>query len=274
MNNAFGPRDVSRLLMLLGEAAPLRTAFATALPRLYPNGPTVNEVLAAGWLFPCEGERLREPVLTTAELAARSDFEGITVLPLPQSPGPRLSYCDGPIFNTTPRPGPVSVATLYRIITDPPPRLKALSDQVRAEYEAHGPSTRYDQLKRRLDYFTAGGIFTTRADNNVLLESGLLVADFDKMEGGAAQAKDQLLTDTALSPAVILVFFSPSGDGLKVVIVADPRHSRATNYERIDQHLRRRYAWGTKLDSKTADLSRACFVCHDPHAYLNPAFAA
>ena len=274
MSNLFGPRDVSRLLMRLGEAAPLRMDFATALKRLYESGPMVDEIVAAGWLVPCEGDRLREPLVTNVELEAGCDFDRITMLPLPQSRGPRLSYFDGPVSNIVPRPAPVSVAALHRIVTDPPKRLKDLSLLVRTEYQTHGKSKEYDQLKKRLDYFTAGGIFTVRADKNVLLESGLLVADFDKMEGGAAQAKQQILTDTGLSPAVVLVFFSPSGDGLKVVMMADPRYSRAANYERIDQHLRCRYAWGATLDPKTADLSRACFVCHDPHAYLNPAFAA
>lgn len=279
MNSPLTPRDVSRVLMLLGDAAPLRTEFATVLHRLHPSGPTVDAVLAARMLLPCEGDRLREPVWTNAELEARcyameDPFEGITVLPLPQSPGPRVSSFDGPISNTKPRPAPVTVADLYRIITDPPPRLKALSALVRTEYEAKGKSPRYNQLKKRLDYFTAGGIFLSRADKNVLLESGFLVLDLDEMKGGAAQARGQLLTDAVLRPSIVLLFVSPSGDGLKVVLVADPRYDRSTNYQRIDQHLRHCYSWGATMDDKTTDLSRACFVCYDPHAYLNPAFAA
>ena len=278
MNNAFGPRDVSRLVMLIGEAVPPRTAFATALKQYYPSGPIVEAIIAAGWLVPGEGNRLREPLLTNAELEARyytmeDPFEGITVLPLPQGV-PRFSYFDGPITNTTPRPAPVTVAELHRVVTDPPPRLKALSALVRTEYETHGKSARYKEQKNRLPYVAVGGIFTTRADKHVLTESGLLVLDLDGIKGGAAQAKDQLLSDTKLSPAIALLFVSPSGDGLKVVLVADPRYDRSANYHRIDGHLRHRYAWGDTMDKKTTDLSRACFVCHDPHAYLNPAFAA
>ncbi len=278
VNSPFGPRDVSRLVMLLGEAAPPRTAFAKALKHYYPSAPPVEVIIVAGWLVPADGDRLREPVLTNDELAARcysmeDPFEGITMLPLPQA-GPRFSYFDGPIKNITPRPAPITLANLHRIITDPPPRLKALSALVRTEYETHGKSRRYSEQKKRLDYFSVGGIFATRADDKVLLKSGLLVVDLDEMKGGAAQAKDQLLTDVALSPALGLLFVSPSGDGLKGVLAADPRIDRATNYQRIARHLRRRYAWGYTLDERTADLSRACFVCHDPDAYLNPAFAA
>ena len=265
--------------MILGEAAPLRMDFATALQRLYKSGPTVEAVLENGWLLPCAGDRVREPVWTKTELEARyyameNPFEGITVLRLPQYPGPRFSYFDGPITNIIPRPAPVTIADVHGIITDPPPRLKNLSVLVRTEYETNGKSPRYDQLKKELDYFTVGGIFLARADKKVLLESILLVLDLDKMKGGAARAREQLLTDARLSPYVALLYVSPSGDGLKVVLVADPRFDRTTNYQRIDQHLRHRYAWGATLDKKTADLSRACFVCHDPHAYLNPDFAA
>ena len=278
MNSAFGPRDVSRLVRLLGEPAPLQSAFARALYHHYPSGPTVEAVLAAGLLLPCQGNRLREPVLTQAELEARyygmeDPYDGLTVLPLAGA-APRFSYFDGPISNTTPRPGPMTVHNLHSIVTDPPKRLKDLSGVVRAEYETHGKSPRYDEQKKRLDYFAVGGIFGARADKSVFEESGLLVLDLDKMHGGAAQAKDQILSDEHLSHAVALIFVSPSGDGLKVLLAADAKYDRLTNYRRIDGHLRSRYAWGTTLDKKTADLSRACFVCHDPKAYINTAYAA
>ncbi|GAA4043401.1 hypothetical protein GCM10022409_31740 [Hymenobacter glaciei] len=129
-------------------------------------------------------------------------------------------------------------------------------------------------MKLRLDNFSVGGTFTRRKDAALVTASGLLVLDFDGMSGRVADARAELLADTHLVESLALLFVSPSGDGLKVVVMADPNHDRRENYRRLDQYLTRRYGWGPTLDKNTTDLSRACFISHDPNAWLAPAFAA
>ena len=165
------------------------------------------------------------------------------------------------------------MADLHSVIVAPPRGLRERVCDARTEYQLNGKTPLYTKLKCRLDYFSSGGIFSQRADEAVLVESGLYTLDFDKLNGRVAEAREQLLTDAALGPALALVFVSPSGDGLKAVLAGDPRRSRVNNYERMARHLIRRYGWGPTLDSKTADISRACFMSHDPTAWLAPDYS-
>jgi hypothetical protein len=295
----FGADDLACALVLCQRLTPTRDELAQALRELYPagNGPTVTEVLAAGWLVPTvDGKRLREPPLSPAELwdnlthplrspsasnkqperrlaAFHSTLAVATTCPASPAATPLFSYFTGPITNTLPRAA-ITIAQLYEVVTKPPVNLRKRAEAARIEYEANGKTTHYTELKTCLDYFSVGGIFTRRADAALQTESGLLTLDFDKLGGRVAEARTQLLSDAALAPALALVFTSPSGDGLKAILAADPRYDRRTNYERLARHLTRRYGWGPTLDAKTAEVSRACFLSHDADAWIATAYAA
>jgi hypothetical protein len=260
----------------------------------------VGDALAGGWLVSTvDGKRLRVPPVPVAELFGQlpPDFSGMSnslsgselkTLQDLNSPAPaadslpaentdaaeypRFSYFTGPITNTRPH-ATITVGDLHGVIVAPPRALRERADAARAEYQANGKTSRYKELKCCLDYFTSGGTFSRRADAALVAGSGLLTLDFDELGGHVAEARDQLLADRALAPALALVFVSPSGDGLKAVLAGDPRHPRATNYERLARHLARRYGWGPTLDAKTADVSRACFLSHDPTAWLAPGYS-
>ena len=270
--------DALTCALALAGNTPTPDELTAALATMYPAGdaPTVAGLLAAGRLVPAISgrSRLRVPPLTNAELSRR-----LAELPPPEPTetaapgGPLIGYFRGPITNTTPHAA-VTPAQVHRVLTKPPTDLRVRADAARAEYAAHGKSAHYRELKNGLDYFTAGGTFApTRADANLTTAAGLLTLDFDELAGQVAEARAALLADEALAPALVLLFVSPSGDGLKAVLAADPRHDRATNYRRLGQHLTRRYGWGPTLDKKTADVSRACFLSHDPTAWLAPAYA-
>lgn len=290
----FGADDLASALCLANQATPTPAALATALRSLYPNddGPSVADLLATGWVVPTIDKlRLRLPPPSPAELWQRSGAtSGLAQLPLANNNGlattnklildkpalsgtlelpPKFSYYQGPITNTAPRAA-ITVAELHGVIINPPRSLRNRAAAARIEYEQHGKSTAYRALKNGLDYFTVGGIFARRQDAALLTPSHLLVLDFDDMDGEVAKARAALLADEAIAPALALLFISPSGDGLKVVLAADPRHERRRNYERLAQHLTRRYGWGPTLDRKTADISRACFLSHDPTAWIAP----
>ena len=284
----FGADTLACALTLTDSPYPTPAQLDAALLGIYPvGGPTAASLVAAGWLLPTIDKKgLRYPPLTPAEVDARlADYEREAKATLSEHPdradsppeaagaAPLLSYYRGPITNTTPH-ATTTPAQLHRVLTNPPTYLRARADAARAEYAAHGKSPRYRELKNGLDYFTAGGTFApTRADANLTVAAGLLTLDFDELAGRVAEARAALLADEALAPALVLLFVSPSGDGLKAVLAADPRHDRATNYARLGQHLTRRYGWGPTLDKKTADVSRACFLSHDPTAWLAPAYA-
>ncbi len=123
------------------------------------------------------------------------------------------------------------------------------------------------RLKNALPGFIAAGLFHARKMTEWHTASGLLVADIDKVPDVPG-----LLASLRSDPAVVLLFTSPSGTGIKAVVrvpvdAADPTaHARA--FSAVQQWARE--AHGAKLDPSGADVSRLCFLCHDSAAYSNP----
>ena len=285
----FGPDDLACALAATGRATPTPLELAGVLAELYPagTGPTVAALLAGGWLVrTVDKQRLRLPPVTPADMQRRYAPPAMPppVVAQIRDAGSRpevnrrdnflsqaFSYFTGPITNTAPR-GVITVAGLYRVIVAPPSPLRDRAAAARAEYEAHSKSPRYRELKSRLDYVTVGGTFARREDAALLVASDLLVLDFDEMRGSVADARAELLADAILAPAIALLFVSPSGDGLKVVVAADTRYTRAENYQQLADYLTDHYGWGPTLDSRTADISRACFLSHDPDTWVAPAY--
>ena len=267
-------------LVLTGKATPTRAELTAALGELYPagNGPTVADLLAAGWLVPTiDGRGLRVPPLPLAEQDARlAAHESKTAL-VPNSrskaeggsaAGPRFSYYRGGIAATLPYAA-ITPAQLYTVLTCG--RHRARTEALRAA--PVGSSQRAD-LKKGLDYVTPAGTFTRRANNALDTASGLLVLDFDHVpDVGAARAA--LLADALLAPELVLLFTSPSGDGLKALVTADPAAAHLDTFRTYAAYLGAHYAaLGLVPDEAGKDVARACFVPYAPDAWLAPAYAA
>ncbi|GAB3857119.1 DUF3987 domain-containing protein [Hymenobacter terrigena] len=126
------------------------------------------------------------------------------------------------------------------------------------------------QIKLALDNVTVAGEFSKRAAANLLTRSGLLVLDFDHVRN-LRGLRRHLLRDPVLGPSVMLLFISPSGDGLKAVVAVDIRFDHKCSFDAIVAHLRATCPrWFKQLDLGASDISRGCLLCHDPDAYLNP----
>ena len=70
----FGADTLACALTLTGKPTPTADELTAALGEMYPTGtgPTVPDLLAAGWLVPTiDGRGLRQPPLTLAEQDAR-----------------------------------------------------------------------------------------------------------------------------------------------------------------------------------------------------------
>ena len=129
----------------------------------------------------------------------------------------------------------------------------------------------------KFDYCTFSGIFRVRVDKAIIQHSGLLCLDFDHLkdvEGTFEALKEDHYFDT------LLLFRSPSGDGLKWVISFNDSFYRYGNDgESYGEYQVRFFAslynyifnhYGVEVDRSCRNLSRACFLPHDPAAYLNP----
>lgn len=173
---------------------------------------------------------------------------------------PRVSYFKPPISNVLPSEE-ISLQEVHRrIIGDD---FAKITRELRAITDP--------KLKRRykaanFPYVTFAGSFAKRQDAALLKSSLLMVFDFDQLED-LPQARRQLLDIPFFDTE--LLFTSPSGNGLKWVIkfyrddisYQDYFLSLA-NYLIITYNL--------TPDFSGKDVSRACFLPHDPQAYLNP----
>lgn len=118
------------------------------------------------------------------------------------------------------------------------------------------------------DYCTFSGTFTTRNDKALIKHSGLLCIDFDHLQN-LDSLRSQLLQDDYFDTQ--LLFRSPSGDGLKWVIEIDLSLAPHADYfKAVANYLKQTYH--IEADKSGKDISRACFLPHDPYCFINQKF--
>jgi hypothetical protein len=184
----------------------------------------------------------------------------------PQSPpvgdlgGCLFSFFKAPISNTKPHKA-VSLLQIYNAIKgdyykDRTEHLRKLTDQKQAR----------QHKAANFDYCTFSGTFTSRNDKALIKHSGLLCLDFDHLNS-VSMLFNRLLQDDYFDTQ--LLFRSPSGDGLKWIISIDT--TKATHgdfFAAVANYILQTY--GVEVDKSGRDISRACFLPHDPQAFINP----
>lgn len=137
---------------------------------------------------------------------------------------------------------------------------------VRDAVEA-GNDAAKDAAKGRLPGFTPGGRFTARKKACLAVHSGMVVADLDHLPSpdDAARVRDALAHDAH----VVAAFVSPSGLGVKALVrvesCADAAEHEAA-FAALVEHFAQEH--GINLDTSGKDVSRLCFVSHDPQAFV------
>lgn len=174
--------------------------------------------------------------------------------------GPKFSFFKAPIKNTKSHKS-ITVKDAHNYIVghyakERTETLRSFQDKKRAKlYKA-----------ANFDYVTFCGEFDTRSNNSIKSVSGLLCIDFDHIEELEVLFA-KLLEDEYFQ--TVLLFRSPSGDGLKWVIEIPPTDLPHPDFFRaIENYIFKTY--GVMIDGSGKDISRACFLCHDPNAYINP----
>jgi hypothetical protein len=145
-----------------------------------------------------------------------------------------------------------------------------ISDKFKAEVEeirnliAQGNKVEADNKKKQLLAFTPSAVFTEKRQMPFLeMYSGFVHLDFDKLNSEQLQKAKQKISEI---PFTHLCFISPSGNGLKVFVEVDTDVSfHETAYAQVMQYYED--ATGLKADPSCKDVTRLCFVSHDPEAY-------
>ena len=192
--------------------------------------------------------------------------------PKPQTPAlppcPKMSFFRRPIKNTKPC-REASPQDIYKYLVRD--YAKAHTEHIRTIADNRERS-RYKAAN--LDYITPGGTFRSRKENELIQASGYMVIDFDHIPNAKGLVK-RLANDTNFE--TILAFRSPSGDGVKwIVALPDtnkPDGSPFTYGEFftiLSNYSKKIY--GIEADPSGKDICRACFLPHDPDAFLNPLY--
>jgi hypothetical protein len=173
---------------------------------------------------------------------------------------PEFSFFKAPVSNTKPHRA-VSLLQIYNAIKgdyykERTEHLRKITDPKQAR-----------QFKAvNFDYCTFSGVFTSRSDKALVKHSGLLCIDFDHLQS-VEKLRFQLLKDEYFDTQ--LLFVSPSGDGLKWIISIDTSQTAHSSYfTAVANYILQTY--GVEVDKSGRDISRACFLPHDPQAFINP----
>jgi hypothetical protein len=155
---------------------------------------------------------------------------------------------------------PIKDPTVYKVLDYiKQEKLKEPIASIRVEED----KSKRNQLKSMLPYVTFGGTFTSRANSNLKVHSGLACLDFDNVED-LDSLKELINSDTFTFSS----FMSPSGDGLKVLVKIPPVGNNE-DYQDYYVELINHYKRYHELDSGTKDIARACYLSCDKDLFLN-----
>ena len=95
-----------------------------------------------------------------------------------------------------------------------------------------------------------------------------MAIDFDHIPD-LSDLKNNLLQDEYFETEIL--FYSPSGDGLKWIIPIDlAKASHQDYFKAVAAYILQSYL--VKVDQSGKDISRACFLPYDPDVYINPKY--
>lgn len=159
---------------------------------------------------------------------------------------------------------------LFHRLVNPKPEVVSAMRQLRIVYTMD--ATRYSQLKRQLPYIVCG-MFNPpfrKTENFAYTESFIL--DFDHLSSKKID-REALKSKLSADSRVVMCFTSPSKDGLKVMFKLKDRCYDSGVYSLFYKAFASTFAkqLGIEqvLDSRTSDVTRACFVSIDSDAYYN-----
>ena len=136
---------------------------------------------------------------------------------------------------------------------------KELIQRIRNEKD----KAKRNDLKRGLPAICFSGVFTKRNDAALSQHSGIICLDFD----GYSSQKQMLAAKTRLmdSQYIYSVFISPSGKGLKALVLVPAEPENHTKYfKALENHFDDEH-----FDKTSKNVSRVCYESYDPLIHIN-----
>lgn len=119
--------------------------------------------------------------------------------------------------------------------------------------------------KNRLPCILFSGVFNERNSNSLQQHSGLMVLDFDKYPNTETMEKHfELLKQ---NNHFVLLFISPSGNGIKGVIKVSNELTKET-HPKVFKEFHNTFDYDY-FDIVNSNIDRVCFESYDPNIYVN-----
>lgn len=131
---------------------------------------------------------------------------------------------------------------------------------------SQGKKEEADKLKKQLLAFTPSAIFEGGRKLEYLKQySQFIILDLDKLTPEQLQAA---FDKAAAMSYTFCCFRSPSGNGLKILVeVTSIQEHHEQAYKQVADHYEQQI--GLPIDRSGKDITRLCFVSHDPQAHRN-----
>lgn len=125
--------------------------------------------------------------------------------------------------------------------------------------------------KIQLPAVTWSGSFSQRRADALLTHTGILCVDIDHIDSFDDTTKLQQRIGS--DPHTAAVFRSPSGCGLKVLVLAEPAPANDSEHKKLFALVERHFldTYALPIDPSCKDVSRLCFLSSDPQMIVNDA---
>lgn len=164
----------------------------------------------------------------------------------------------------------VDVEQIYMALRSPKADTMAIIRNLRTIYSID--KKRYNEVKRRLPYIVCATFNPPFRNTANFAYTEFFIVDIDHIGDKGLKlmnVRENIETD----PRVMLTFMSPSHDGLKVLFKLKVRcydpGIYSLFYKAFVQKFSEMYQLEQVIDSKTSDVTRACFISYDENAYFN-----
>ena len=120
-------------------------------------------------------------------------------------------------------------------------------------------------IKKSLPCILFNGTFSERNSNSLIKHSGLMIVDFDKFP--SAEEMNKQLELLKQNKHFVLLFISPSGNGLKGVVKVSDQLDKITHpkiFSQFQDDFNFEY-W----DKSNSNVDRVCYESYDPNIYIN-----
>ena len=166
---------------------------------------------------------------------------------------------------------PIALDDLYQLIVSPTERIKQLVGQLQIVRSID--AKRYSILKRNLPYFVCGVFNPAVRKTENFAHISYFVVDIDHISD-KGYTLDDLRNKLYADSRVCMGYVSPSQDGIKLLFRLKERCYDfglfSVFYKQFLSQFALEYDLEQVVDSRTSDVTRACFLSVDDFAHYNP----